>query len=865
MSSTIARRAARRGVARVLIAVGAMGAFGAWTPVAWSRIESPREVEAAATPTLVEVTSDALAIVALMDLRAMQRPSADDYAAAYFMLEEALRLRPGDVSLARRAAEAAYNWGEAASLDRATRRVIELDPADSVAKLRLLSSTFARLQTADERIAAYDRVLGAAGASLDPAIRSRLALDAALLKREQGDEGGFGKLLAQAIRLDSTNKDAALLALTVYEQRVDARSGRWDLLSNLLYADPLDPNTHRRLAIEFARAGAWGAAKRFHSNELDLRSLAAERLSRESSVEAYVLRWLTSTPEEVYDALDLEVSKQRAEVARVRKAREEALLPTDNLPAEDDIRLSIEYEPIRIACAMAMGDADRLARAMADLKATVDTNAINLLDPLKRPEGMSEEDVKGTIRRSWATLTCWRAITGIDAEAIEADLPKAIEGLESADPEAQALRALAVARSGSSPANADDLGDSVWIAWSRAISGERASDTATRVRGLRGAWSASPLSPAGAIASLKARALMESSGIAWKDAEAADAFAEGIPAWVDLMIREPKTFETLSVQVMPTSAGALDRAMAKVKLRNISRIPLGLGVGKPINSRVMFAPSFSAGPDVFISLVFPEVLDCAHRLRLNPGESLEAEFPLEIGPTAWVSQTASGVATRTRWRVLQGFVDLPGGGRDKGPGCVETQTESIVRGAIPEARQTPAELVERVKTAASRDLPTLLTAVRAVFAMREGITTEAGGLETLAGALATAYPTWDVASRRWAIAALPPSGEIPSLKAFDDAVLNEAEVSLLGLVIVTRAASADLPIFERASASGDADLRLLVEIQRRRLADGGRPYAVRGTGLAGGVGAAIRFRDLGVVLRPQGVPAATGAGTPTGP
>lgn len=865
MKSTSARRAARRGVARVWIASGALAALGAWAPDTWSRIESPREVEATEAPALDEVTSDAIAIVALMDLRVMQRPAADDYAAAYFMLEEALRLRPADVSLARRAAEAAYNWGETAYLDRATRRVIELDPADSVAKLRLLSSTFARLQTADERIAAYERVLGAAGASLDPAIRSRLALDAALLKREQGDEAGFGKLLAQAIQLDSTNKDAALLALTVYEQRVDARAGRWDLLSNLLYADPLDPNTHRRLAIEFARAGAWGAAKRFHSNELDLRSLAAERLSRESSVEAYVLRWLTTTPEEIYDALDLEVSKQRAEVARVRKAREEALLPTDNLPAEDEIRLSIEYEPIRIACAMAMGDADRLARAMADLKATVDTNATNLLDPLKRPEGMDEAEVKQIIRRSWATLTRWRAITGVDAEAIEADLPKAIEGLEADDPEVRELRALCTARSGSSPTNTDELSDSVWVAWSRAIAAERSGDAAWRVRGLRAAWSASPLSPAGAIASLKARALMESSGIVWKDADAAAAFAAGIPAWVDLMIREPKSFETLSVQIMPTSAGALDRVMARIKLRNISRIPLGLGVGKPINSRVMFAPSFSAGPDVFVSLVYPEVLDCAYRLRLNPGESLEAEFPLEIGPTAWVSQTASGVATRTRWRVIQGFVDLPDGGRDKGPGCVETQTESIVRGAIPEARQSPAELVERVKNVAPRDLPMMLTAVRAAFTMREGITTEAGGLETLASALAKAYPTWDVASRRCAIASLPPAGEVASLKAFDDAVLGETDASLLGLAIVTRAASVDLPIFERASATGDADLRTLVEIQKRRLSDGGRPYAVRGTGLAGGVGSALRLRDLGLATRRQDIPGATGAGTTSGP
>ena len=54
-----------------------------------------------------------------------------------------------------------------------------LDPSDTVAQLRLISARIGQFQTAEERLAAYERFTGPEGKGLDPAIRSRLALDAA--------------------------------------------------------------------------------------------------------------------------------------------------------------------------------------------------------------------------------------------------------------------------------------------------------------------------------------------------------------------------------------------------------------------------------------------------------------------------------------------------------------------------------------------------------------------------------------------------------------------------------------------------------------------------------------------------------------
>jgi hypothetical protein len=62
-----------------------------------------------------------------------------------------------------------------------------------------------RLQYADARLSAYDKLLGPRGDALDPAVRSRLAFDAALLARDHGDEARFLDYLTTSTTLDPTN------------------------------------------------------------------------------------------------------------------------------------------------------------------------------------------------------------------------------------------------------------------------------------------------------------------------------------------------------------------------------------------------------------------------------------------------------------------------------------------------------------------------------------------------------------------------------------------------------------------------------------------------------------------------------------
>jgi hypothetical protein len=330
--------------------------------------------------------------VALMDLRQAASPQAEDYGVATLLCEIADRYAPGNVELARRRAEAAWNWGDAAHVEQATRRIIELDRRDTMGQLRLLSSRFASLQTAEGKIAAYDRV--GESKELDASIRSRFLLDSALLARERGDEEGFVQRLSRAIELDATNKDASVLALAYFEERSDDPWGRLDLATNLLLADPLDPLVHARLAKELAAGGAYHSARRFIRNIAELLRQGGQQPSPDSVLESNVLDILCDGPQKTYGDLNSLISTSRESIASQLRALEQAKQPTAGLIKPEDWRLDMDREGLRILCALMLDDTAGASSAVRDLGLTAHANVKRLQDPLQRPRSMTEADAR---------------------------------------------------------------------------------------------------------------------------------------------------------------------------------------------------------------------------------------------------------------------------------------------------------------------------------------------------------------------------------------------------------------------------------------------------------------------------------------
>ncbi|MEM7515800.1 MAG: hypothetical protein AAF368_02600, partial [Planctomycetota bacterium] len=293
-----------------------------------------------------------IARAAIIDYRLQPDPSPADARAGAMMLELAAEFRPEDPILLRYLVEAYRAAGDEASLIDATSRLYKVDPGDEVAQLRLISWHIGRNQTVEERLAAYGEWLDGRGSEhLEdfPAIASRLALDAALLYRETGDERAFLGRLAQATRLDSSNKEAAALAAAVYAQRSDDPVARLELAINLLLADPVDPNLHLSIAEQLATFGVFDQSRRFYNNADRLYRLSGANADTPAMISALVaLDWYTFGPRTILQAYETQLRSRRAAAERRIEKLLELGQPTQNELQPEDVRLDIERERFRL-------------------------------------------------------------------------------------------------------------------------------------------------------------------------------------------------------------------------------------------------------------------------------------------------------------------------------------------------------------------------------------------------------------------------------------------------------------------------------------------------------------------------------------
>ena len=272
--------------------------------------------------------------------RNLLEPDVVDYRLTALGLRLARRGTPEDAELLRNEIEAWTAADDAARVIEATRALVRLDSRDTIAQLRLIDTQIGRLNTVEERRQAYARLLGPAGDSLRGTVRSRLALDAALLAREDGDDQAFLELLTQATLLDSTNKNAAALYASVMMPFARSPVERFELIANVLQSDPLDAGAYENAAIDLMSNGAYRGAQRYLDRMRDLLTpIGQDFMARayltnaelfaqnEARINDYLIAtWQTRGPRAVLDYIaDAQGQIESRFVAEVQQLREQGL------------------------------------------------------------------------------------------------------------------------------------------------------------------------------------------------------------------------------------------------------------------------------------------------------------------------------------------------------------------------------------------------------------------------------------------------------------------------------------------------------------------------------------------------------------
>lgn len=784
--------------------------------------------------------ADAIARVALVDLRVNPLARDRDYQVAALLLGEACKLRPGDQSLTRLALDAATQAGESEQAIALTRELVRLDPTDTRAQLSLISARVAGQQTIEGRLAAMERFLGAEGASLDPAVRSRLALDAALLYREQGRVDRFADKIAQATALDATNKDAAALAYSFFTQRVDDRGGAFELLASLLKADPLDSTTHETIARLLADAGAYRQARRFFGTTAKLLSGSGRSVRATLRTDQLLCDWMVDGAERVVKNLTVQVMTPRQELEGLIAEARQRGAPTDQYPDPKSYRLIPDSEQVRLLASHSIDRTEAAAESMEELLASLQQYRDWASGAIRRPDTVSAEEAAGEARL-WASETLWlRLWTGLKLENIEADLA-AIQ----ADPAAalspdvkRRLDAMVLWRTGrvdeaqtaltalaeTDPIAEMALGLMAEGRGDKTAAVERYTLVARRLAGtLAGVWSAQR------VAHLTGTPLPPG-----PEAVRLGAMADGIPAIFDQMVSSPSSFMAMFVDAVDREIPYTGRAMVRVRLLNRAPFALAVGAERPLNTRMLLSSEVSVGGVRAFSEAIPEVVNIDRRLRLLPREEINAVVWADPGFAGWALNNRTVEHVVRRFRVLQGFTLDERGVPRAGPGCLSAEA-SMPQTRLGLPRRADDEWIALIGSARGEAFIEALYAARARLntvgkdpAQLRNVPMDGTAASRLADAILARYRAEDPLHRMLILACVPTGLQISALANLDRGLREtpDTDATVLLLKLVTRATDDSDPGFTAAAALPDrAFARAAAHVAARLKEEGVRGYA----------------------------------------
>lgn len=766
------------------------------------------------------LSAHAAARSGLLDLKIAENPTIDDFRIASEVFATACTLLPGDQTMLRLRMEAAENAGDDQTVRQIARSLVALDPKDTVALLRVISGVIGDLQTVDERLAAYDKFLGESGQGLDDSVRSRLALDAALLYRERGDLDRFAAMLTQAVELDSTNKDAATLALAFYTQRIDDPIGRFEwLLISVLKADPFDQATLAACVRELTAAGAADGAWRFARV---LRRLADARQIELAPGEerAYdIAEWNAAGAEAVIRRLSAMVDFERNRVMEVRRQLQEMGQPTEGVPRPESIFLAPSRERVRLLCAAAIGDTERAAIMLRELTASTQRAMIELADSSRRPAEIDDAQADGLRAALQAELVWIRLFAGLELTEAAQGLDELVAGGKTDAAVLRRLGAWRLLRSSDAESARRALEASIedpLCELGLALLAEKTQDKSEAVRRYFSVARAIPTELAGSYARTRLKSLAGRLPGLTETAQTLEKMAAEVPGWLEEMVESPRRVIALDVEPLRSGVSPIERTPLRLTLKNISQVPLALGSDKPINSRFLFIPVIEVGPARMLGSEYIHIVALDRRLRLLKDESVDAIVWPDLGSMSNDLEWVGSSQARIRWRVLQGFEVSSQRMFEPGPGSISAETEPLIRPAVARASAVNDALRRAIEVAGPRELSDTLQALKLQLANpNSGL--EYADLDRLIELLARRFASMDRATKILVMCLLPPSKKVQPCLRIDQLAGQDTDEEVLAVLLATRVFKADDPVLTAPAVVNSTRLAALAALVKKRI------------------------------------------------
>lgn len=720
---------------------------------------------------------------------------------ARILLDAALTLDADDELGWRRRVELARLEGNDDDRRHALSRVVRLAPRDDRAQLELIQLRVADVSTIDGRLQRLERLLRADSARrLTPALRSRLASQAARLAREIQDQQRFARWLTEATRLDASNAEAAALLLEFARRRNAGELQQLAAAVGLIRAAPLRPAPRLDLAVALASHAVYEqAAAQFR---------VASDLTRPGLLPADAYRlWVLALgadgqSEDALSLLDALAGRLAADQQRQQQAEARGEADPDQAddgqPAQPDrsaLLLSLDPQLLVLEAALADPGSNRRAQALEAVAAAIADAAGDDVDAA----------VEQLVRI--AAPLGDRALSGLDPAPAQAVRERPL------------FRAFEAFRGGRFPETRQliepmrQAGDDPLAAYLHA---RLIDDTDGRGERLQAVVRSAPTSLAALLAGQRLSAANEP----------ITPTAAG-RALRELMLRHPVALWRMDLDASPwidvrlnIADEAFDpfaRIPASITLRNVSDMRLSFDAGAAMPTRSIITVTVNPGERSSQRLP-PDVIDLDRRLTLEPDERIRFDFPLHRGSLGEVTRVAPFASWLFNASLLADPRTLADGRIVMGPlGDRDDVRGRLIRGvpASPDRlRQFADGLGGSADVAAMRNLAMLLAATDP----QAGPTLDAPLRGELTAAIDDHLAAAGDAALAWALASLRSGNTAPGLQRLFDLAGRSDNTLVRCLLLERRVTGPDDPVLTAALRSDDPTLQAYSRAVRATIA-----------------------------------------------
>lgn len=650
-------------------------------------------------------------------------PERERFLLAADLFSLARDLLPQDRELARLALDAADAAGDDPRAANAARKLLAVDPANQRAQLRVALHGVRRAQSVDERLDVYARLVDEN--RLAPAVRSRLALDAALLARENGRDDEFLRLLTRSTSLDPSHKDAAALHSAYFLPRTDDPQQRFDILANVLLADPFDTASFENLALELLARGAFTGATRFLELRRAIIRATGQDLSPEELLDLVIARWNAAGPEfGINILLGIRAATVQAEQRRRESLIAQGLDPGPEASTLFPPRLAITAMAIGVAA----GDDDLASEFLGELlaglgavaqRARLSAEQVGTQDAA---QDLQRADVGIQLQSLWAILFSGKRLDLApvildnlnnvaqqhDRQQQDEDDPNA-EGLKPESLERFAAwllmhdgrreedpDKLQQARQRLTPLAQDDPS----ARWALAELEQAAGNIDDAKRHYALLARDQPATVLGSTAWTRLRSLHDQPVRRPQAARRLDQTALELAPWLNEAVGNPAFFMAVRAEHTVGELQIAQPLTIDVSLRNRSPWPLAVGPQLAIPARTLLSPAVQYGLDDVSNNVPAVVVDFGDLLRLDRLQQATLRLTPSRDPA--IGQLLDYNLRRRigfRWQITQGFVAGEDGSLRPGSIALSSLSDTAARRADPPP-DDPDAVVRRLDAAA---------------------------------------------------------------------------------------------------------------------------------------------------------------------